>query len=270
MKKYEFMNELERHLMEISYEERRDALRYYEDYFDEAGEENIDSVLKELGEPKKVAEKIKEDLQIGSTKKSNETVEHILASEKDLKEKEEKEKREKEQKKNQNENNYYYQSYENYEKEKYNNEKKDSIKGIFAAFKNYFSNLSTEKIIIIALAGIILVPVVFGLLGGIISLVFGIFFGLIGLAFGLFGGTIGLMVTGIIKIIVSIGKLAVSPAGGMVVLGTGIIHIALGLLFLIAAISICRNWLPEFYHWVTDKSKKLINDVKEWLNNGNI
>ena len=63
MNRARFMEQLEKLLSDISEEERRDALEYYESYFDEAGPEKEASVIQELGSPEKVAASIKEDLK---------------------------------------------------------------------------------------------------------------------------------------------------------------------------------------------------------------
>ena len=46
----------------LSEEERREALSYYQSYFEDAGEENEERILKELESPEKVAATIKTDL----------------------------------------------------------------------------------------------------------------------------------------------------------------------------------------------------------------
>lgn len=63
MNRAQFMEQLEKLLSDISEEERREALEYYESYFDEAGPEKETSVIRELGSPEKVAEIIKADLK---------------------------------------------------------------------------------------------------------------------------------------------------------------------------------------------------------------
>jgi uncharacterized membrane protein len=62
MTKYEFMKELEENLTDIPLEERMEALQYYENYFEDAGPEQEQSLLSELGAPDKVAAGIKADL----------------------------------------------------------------------------------------------------------------------------------------------------------------------------------------------------------------
>ena len=59
MNRKEFMERLERLLWNISDSEREEALQYYNDYFDDAGEENEAKVIEELGSPNQVAQKIK-------------------------------------------------------------------------------------------------------------------------------------------------------------------------------------------------------------------
>lgn len=63
MNRIEFMAGLEGLLQDISAEERQEALIYYQDYFDDAGAENEQKVISELGSPEKVAATIKADLK---------------------------------------------------------------------------------------------------------------------------------------------------------------------------------------------------------------
>ena len=56
--KDEFLQSLEMLLAPLSETERKDALSFYLEYFDEAGSENEMSVLNQLGSPKSVADKI--------------------------------------------------------------------------------------------------------------------------------------------------------------------------------------------------------------------
>ena len=55
------MTELAALLQDVPVEERREAMQYYNDYFDDAGEENEEQVISELGNPAKVAATIKAD-----------------------------------------------------------------------------------------------------------------------------------------------------------------------------------------------------------------
>ena len=66
MDRKEFMKQLELLLSDISEDERKEALDYYESYFDEAGDEEEASVIQKLGSPGKVAAIIKADLRENS------------------------------------------------------------------------------------------------------------------------------------------------------------------------------------------------------------
>ena len=62
MNRVEFMTELEALLQDVPEEERREALAYYNDYFDDAGADKEREVIAELESPRKVADKIKADI----------------------------------------------------------------------------------------------------------------------------------------------------------------------------------------------------------------
>lgn len=62
MNRIDFMKQLESLLQNISPAEREEALQYYNDYFNDAGQENEQVVIEALGNPAKVAENIKRDL----------------------------------------------------------------------------------------------------------------------------------------------------------------------------------------------------------------
>ena len=55
MRRVEFMRELSNLLQDLSDADREEALRYYNDYFEDAGPENEEAVAEELGTPEKVA-----------------------------------------------------------------------------------------------------------------------------------------------------------------------------------------------------------------------
>ena len=61
MNRNEYMAALRRALSVLPEEERASALRYYEEYFDDAGPENEQRVIADLGAPEKVAEQILAD-----------------------------------------------------------------------------------------------------------------------------------------------------------------------------------------------------------------
>lgn len=58
MTRQEYMQQLAALLAAMPEAERRDALDYYEEYFDAAGPEKEAQTIQELGSPRNVAEKI--------------------------------------------------------------------------------------------------------------------------------------------------------------------------------------------------------------------
>ena len=65
MSRWEFMRQLEKLLSDISPNEREEALQYYNDYFNDAGMENEQEVIKALGSPEQVAKIVKDGLGDG-------------------------------------------------------------------------------------------------------------------------------------------------------------------------------------------------------------
>ena len=65
MNRADFMKELTELLADVSPTEREEAIQYYNDYFDDAGEENEQSVIASLGSPAQLARTIKSGLADG-------------------------------------------------------------------------------------------------------------------------------------------------------------------------------------------------------------
>ena len=63
MNKKLFLDQLHRLLSDLPPEERNQAIKYYEDYFEDAGPENEQAILKELGSPQELANQIKATTQ---------------------------------------------------------------------------------------------------------------------------------------------------------------------------------------------------------------
>lgn len=61
MTKQEFMYRLAQQLVSLPPEERLCALKFYDEYFADAGEENWEALLRDLGSPEEVARTIQED-----------------------------------------------------------------------------------------------------------------------------------------------------------------------------------------------------------------
>jgi len=58
MSRHDFIAQLQKKLRKLPFDEVKEATDYYEEYFDDAGEENEQAVLEELGSPSAVASHI--------------------------------------------------------------------------------------------------------------------------------------------------------------------------------------------------------------------
>ena len=58
MTKYEYLAELEKNLDMLSYDDKNQAMEYYENYFEDAGRENVQQVIEQLGSPVELAKSI--------------------------------------------------------------------------------------------------------------------------------------------------------------------------------------------------------------------
>lgn len=80
MTKQEFLSQLASLLSDISFEEREEALSYYREYIEDAGLENEEAILNELGSPQKVAADIKKDIYQRTSYTSDGTPDSMSAS----------------------------------------------------------------------------------------------------------------------------------------------------------------------------------------------
>lgn len=79
MTRKEFMTELAARLHRLPQEDLQAALQYYEEYFDEAGSQNEQAVIRELRSPAHVASKILSDYAVKEAKKSPRVYQKRLA-----------------------------------------------------------------------------------------------------------------------------------------------------------------------------------------------
>lgn len=76
MKKYEFLYRLEKALSSMDESDRNTAMRYYEEYFEDAGAENEQKVIEELGTPEELAKTIMNDADEACCRKNENADSH--------------------------------------------------------------------------------------------------------------------------------------------------------------------------------------------------
>lgn len=223
MKKEEFLAQLERLLMDIPVSDRLDAISYYRDYFDEAGVENEQDVIRELGSPEKVAKTIIEDL-----KASEDTFSRDYSSPED-------------------ENRAEYQS-QGEEQKQWNGQTQQKQ-------EDYPKSEKKRPWALIIIILILTFPLWVGVVGGLFGALVGLMGGLIGLVAGLFGSGVGIIVGGVIAFIAGFFRLAVSPLEGIITIGIGAILLAVGLLILLLFAWLTFKWIPALF-WAIYKGCK--------------
>lgn len=221
MNRKEFMRQLELLLSDISEDERREALDYYESYFDEAGEEEEASVIQKLGSPGKVAAIIKADLR-----ENGET-----------------------------DRDYTDNSYNRQESEAQGQQHTDRRERGYRPKEKKGRGRLTLLIILM----IFLSPFFAGAAGGILGVIVTIIFLPFLLAFGIGAGTICLLAGGILLAVAGIGLCASYAAGGVLSIGIGLIFTAIGLVGLVFAVWAVTNLIPRFLRWFTDWCHRILH-----------
>lgn len=209
MNRTEFMRQLEALLQDISISERREALQYYDDYFNDAGEENEQDVIAALGSPARVAQTIKKELN-GS---GGENIYEKTSA-------------------NRNEIVKYGQSAAG----EGNRQNKDSNKT--------GNKLSTEMIILIVVLCVLASPILLGVGSGVLGTLVGLVAAWFSLILG-FG--IAAVICICLLFVLTVGGMICfvsSPISGIGMIGGGLICGGLGLLFLMLTIAMAGIATP--------------------------
>lgn len=231
MNRVEFMQQMERLLMDIPENDRLDAIAYYNDYFDEAGVENEAQVIRELGSPEKVATTIKMDLNASGNTEAEYT-EHGYEDGRET-----------------------HHSNTPARRETSSQEQKKKRDFPLALI-----------IILVVFASPILVGVGGGALGVILG-VFGAIFGIIvavivtvfSVAVAMLGCGIACVVAGAALIVVGLMRAVTSGVEGLLFVGVGSIVFALGILFTILFVWCAFKWLPALFRWTIDLIQRLFS-----------
>lgn len=224
MTKQEFLEKLNSLLNDIPKTERDEAIEYYQEYFEEAGINDLEDVSGRIDAPEKIAATIKADLGQGHQEEeaftergyyesgvhnSNELMRNGEIS--------------RESGQNQNNGQYY-------------------TKG--SGIQNEKAPMEKWKVILIIVLALITSPIwgglvigLGGILLGIIATIFSVTVAVVAIAFAL-------LVTGIICIVVGITKIAIAPAAGITTTGIGLLCFGIGILFVILTVWFFSFLLP--------------------------
>ena len=259
MNRKQFMEQLERLLSDISEAERQEALEYYEGYFDDAGPENEGEVIRELGNPGKVAAIIKADLQ----ENGSDYGEYTENGYQDTRVSEEGDMPDKyteitvcgECSENGNSGN---NSSEN-NSSGYNRGRRErrAERGYHAERKQNKPGLILALIVLVFAA-----PLIKGVFGGVVGVIVTLALLPFLLTFFVGAGSVALVIGAVLCVIVGIPLAVSMPPAGILTIGIGCLMMALGLLFLALTVWFGGKMLPAILRKFTGFCSNIINGRK--------
>lgn len=219
MNREEFMKELEHLLSDIPDEDKAEAIGYYRDYLEEAGDKNEEAAMKEFGSPERIAAIIRSDLS-GNLEEGGEFTDKGYQDERFR--------------------DPNYQVAKRYDLP-------DAVEGQKAEEheekrENQPRTNRTVKLILWIILIIVAAPVLFGIGGGLIGM-FGGIFGLLVAAVIVLGVLTGaLFICGIAFFIIGIISMVLHPLSGILLIGISVL--TLGFAFLM--LSLCGLFYGKF------------------------
>ena len=231
MNRADFMRNLAELLADVSPSEREEAIQYYNDYFDDAGAENEQSVIASLGTPEQLAKSIKAGLFDGGNageftekgfsgyeQKKNDEVLNLEHSE------------------NRNDEGNNWQSGDN------GNNDQNSQNS--AANKQEKKPMSGGTIAVIVILCVLASPFLLGIGGGALGVILGVLGSLIGVVVGFWVAAVSLFIVWVCVFLYGITLLFGAPLAGLCVIGAGMVCMAIGLVFLWIVVMICGMLIP--------------------------
>ena len=279
MNREQFIAQLARLLQDLPPAERQEAIRYYQEYFDDAGEENEDAVIQELGSPGKVVASIKANLQYGgSTFGANDTDMENTGTESQTKD------ADGWQQNGQTMNRWNQSTQQG--RQNADTQGQNGQQGTWqnadtqgqSGQQQTWQNSSTQSpyamqarkpkrgvggwallIIILVFASPVLLGVGGGALGifiGILATVFALWISVFAVAIGMIGGGIAVLIKGILHA-------SSSPAAGLVSMGGGLICIALGILCAVFFLWFTFQLCPRVLRTTLNFISRIVHKGKE-------
>lgn len=228
MNRNEYLTRLAELLQDIPAEERVSAMEYYNNYFDDAGAENEQKVMEELGDPEQVVREVKAGLGKTEDAHQEEVKEHTDPG---------------------------MDSQPHFEADR-----SDSYGDTFR------SNVPKKerdwgKIILLCCLILFALPVAGPIVISIVGAVIGIVAAIFGIFIGLLVAAIGITIAGAVVIIASFVGFPIHLASGCVALGLGLILFSAGCAATVGMIKACMVVLPAVFRFVIELIRKVLRKV---------
>ena len=233
MNRAEFMNRLTALLTDVSPTEREEAIQYYNDYFDDAGVENEESVIASLGTPEELARSIKAGLNDGGN--TGEFTEEGFKGYSESKQ-----------------NEVMQAGQSPYGQTSYGQNAQGSTGN-----GTQKKQMSGGMIALIVIAVILSSPLWIGLLGGLFGVVVGLLATLLSLFVAFMAVGAALVGGGIALFIAGIATLFSAPFAGICLVGGGMVLFAIGLVFIWLMVLVIGTAVPALIRGIV----KLCNRI---------
>lgn len=246
-----FLAQLENLLTGISEEERAEALQYYEDYFEDAGPEQEEQVIKELGSPEKVAAMIRADLK-GNREETGEFTEYGYTDER-FEEKESPACRETKDTKHR----YFRRERETENRYSYHEGGADTGSYAYgtssyqdtgsASGKNRPRTSRWLKVLLVILIILVAVPTAVPIVIAAVAVVIGIVCAVIGIFAGLAVGALAVAAAGFCVVIAGLIQLAAIPPAALLTVGIGMLILVVGIILTAVTVKLCIVMYPAMF-----------------------
>lgn len=236
MNRLEYMMRLAELLQDVSEEERVAAMQYYNDYFNDAGEENEQKVIEELGSPEKVAAEMKaglgrEEGEFGEFRDTGYT--DVRFEEKN--------------------------SPTTYEKQGTHQEYGCHNDGEQAVEEKKPWTNKWLKIALIILVILVALPVGGPILGGIAAAVIGLSIAAFAVFFAFVVASVAVFVSGLVLLIVGFFTIVSNVASALLMIGSGLLFMALGAIATVASIRLCIIVVPGLFRFFVGLIRRIFH-----------
>lgn len=253
MSRWEFMRQLEELLSDISPNEREEALQYYNDYFNDAGRENEQEVIKALGSPEQVAGIVRDGLsgnenlgeftesgfQSSSAGCPNAIVKRAAGG-------------------GQNSENVKHTGAQEADEKKakdYYSESKNQASG--TAVTKEKEGMPVWAVVLIVCACIFLSPVIFAVAATILAAIMSVIIGIFCVCLGFGIAMVVLFIVAFALAAAGFGTMIPHPVAGIGLIGGACICAALGILFLLVLVFLLGKCIPGIFQGIGYIFKKI-------------
>lgn len=262
MNRAEFMSRLTALLQDVPPAEREEAIAYYNEYFDDAGEGNEEGVIAALGSPEELARSIKAGLLDGGN--AGEFTESGFHSY---------EQKNKNQVMSTNQQQTGGQQGNSYQQAGRTGGANGSYGQQANAGNNGYGSYGQQdpqgrpqkkpmtggQIALIIVLAVLLSPVWIGVLGGLFGGGVGILAGLLGVFIAFLVVGVVLTVVGIALVIAGFVAMFGAPLGGLSLIGGGLIMVAVGLVFVWLMVLVVGTAIPALIRGCVNLCRRLFN-----------